>query len=212
MIMAGITSCINTEEGGRRIKVKDDLKLQVKTKVKVDREEKGKTDRLILTSSTTPLEPSLRTSTMSKDAQTKLKANKTPKTNQTTKKNKMPKKKMKKRRKTKNHVSSAQKRSSITLEVFVGTRLASEYSTSTFSRFSLCVFFWLLRARVRPRARVEVESRVRYRRSSYASIFSGEAGLYRKTSWFWVSSSETRYNTGQEGTHKDTSSHLKISL
>lgn len=53
----------------------------------------------------------------------KLKANKTPKKNQTTKK----KKNKKKRRKTKNHVSSAQKRSNITLEVFVGTRLASEY-------------------------------------------------------------------------------------
>jgi hypothetical protein len=73
---ANINSNINEEEEGRRIKGRVGIrtevrvKVRVKTKVraKVDREEKGKTDRLILTSSTTPLKPSLGTSTMSKEA------------------------------------------------------------------------------------------------------------------------------------------------
>lgn len=137
--MVGITSYINTEEGGRRIKgrvgirIEVRVKVRVKTKVraKVDREEKGKTDRLILTSSTTPLKPPLGASNLSKEeANTSTSTTTTTSTKNMTKKkkNKMPKKKMKKRRKTKNHVSSAQKRSNITLEVFVGTRLASEYT------------------------------------------------------------------------------------
>ena len=139
--MAGITSYINIninetninsnkeEEEGRRIKVRvkgmDDLKVRVRVKVRVDREEKGKgkerTDRLI--SSTTPLEPSLMTSTLSKEeARTKslkLKADTTTK-----KKNPLEKRMMKRR--TKNRVSSAPRRSNITLEVFVDTRLVSE--------------------------------------------------------------------------------------
>jgi hypothetical protein len=140
--MADITSCINTEEGGRRIKgrvgirievrvkvrvkVRVRVKLKVKPQVKVDRGEKGKTDLLIRVriSSTTQTTSLENIDTLFEEANTS--------TTTTTKRPMIRKKRMTKktkRRRTKNHVSSAQKRSNITLEVFVGTRLASEYTS-----------------------------------------------------------------------------------
>lgn len=139
MIMGAITSytSIDNEEEGRRVRGKGDLK--VKTKVKVDREEKERTDLLtntnnifISSTTTTTTTTPLTTTTSLITSTPHLKANtstSTPTTTTTKKPTIRKKKKMMKRRKTKNRVSSAQRRSNITLEVFVGTRLASEYTS-----------------------------------------------------------------------------------
>jgi hypothetical protein len=109
------------------LKVKVKVKVKVKTKVraKVDRGEKGKTDLLIRVriSSTTQTSSLENIDTLFEEANTSTTTTSTKKP-MIRKKNPLMKKR---RRKTKNHVSSAPKRSNITLEVFVGTRLVSEY-------------------------------------------------------------------------------------
>lgn len=186
MIMAGTTIYINInnkEEGRRikgRVKVKDGLKLQVKTevKLKVDREGKEKTDLLIRVriSSITQTTSLGNIDTLLEEANTSTSTTTTTPT-PTKKKTIKRKNKKKKTRKTKNHVSSAQKRSNITLEVFVGTRLVSEYTSDPWLSI---VVVYVCRVGFRTEVEVEVERRTSRRNRPL-----------RKDFLVWVSFAET---------------------